>query len=72
MAASRPPHCALPAQQSIAVGAVVGALGGIAGSFAGYHVRHYLTASLKAPALLIALAEDALAIGIALFAVTRL
>ena len=60
------------AQQSIAVGAVVGAVGGIAGSFAGYHVRHYLTASLKAPALLIALAEDALAIGIALFAVTRL
>ena len=59
-------------QQSIVVGAVVGALGGIAGSFAGYHVRHYLTASLKAPALPIAMAEDVLAIGIALFAVTRL
>ena len=59
-------------QQSIVVGAVVGAVGGISGSFAGYHVRHYLTASLKAPALPIALAEDVLAIGIALFAVTRL
>jgi len=59
-------------QQSIAVGAVVGAAGGIAGAFAGYHVRHYLTTNLKAPDLLIALAEDALAIGSALFAVTRL
>jgi uncharacterized membrane protein len=58
--------------QSIAIGAVVGAIGGIAGAFAGYHVRHYLTTTLKAPALLIALAEDALAIGISLFAVTRL
>ena len=59
-------------QQSIAIGAVVGAVGGVAGAFAGYHVRHYFTASLKAPALLIALAEDALAIVIAIFAVTRL
>ena len=59
-------------QQSIPIGAVVGAVGGVAGAFAGYHVRHYFTASLKAPALLIALAEDALAIGIAIFAVTRL
>lgn len=58
--------------QSIAVGAVVGAVGGIAGAFAGYHVRHYATATLKAPALLIALVEDALAIGIAIFAATRL
>jgi uncharacterized membrane protein len=57
--------------QSIAVGAILGAVGGIAGAFAGYHVRHYLTTSLKAPDLLIALAEDALAVGSALFAVTR-
>ena len=57
--------------QSIVVGAIVGAVGGVAGAYAGYHVRRHLTMNLKAPALLVAVAEDCLAIGVAAFAVSR-
>jgi uncharacterized membrane protein len=59
------------AQQSMAVGAIAGALGGIAGAYAGYSVRRHLTANRKAPDLVVALAEDAIAIGLALVAVSR-
>jgi uncharacterized membrane protein len=62
--------CAV-AHQSIGVGAIVGGLGGVAGAFAGYHVRRHLTTSRKAPDLLVALVEDAIAIGIAALAVSR-
>jgi uncharacterized membrane protein len=57
--------------QSIAVGAVVGAIGGVAGAFAGYNVRRHVTTNLKAPALVVAIAEDCLAIAIAALAVSR-
>jgi uncharacterized membrane protein len=56
---------------SIAVGAIVGAIGGVAGAFAGYHYRRHLTTNLKASPLHVAVAEDCLAIGVALVAVSR-
>jgi uncharacterized membrane protein len=58
--------------QPIALGAGAGALGGVAGAFAGYHVRRYLTTNRKMPDLPVALVEDAVAIGSAVLAVSRL
>jgi uncharacterized membrane protein len=57
--------------QSIALGAVLGVAGGIAGAFAGYEVRTRLVKALKLPDLIIALAEDAVAIAGGLFIVSR-
>jgi uncharacterized membrane protein len=48
---------------SIAVGAVVGAVGGVAGTLAGFRARTGLVRSLGAPDYVVALAEDALAVG---------
>ncbi len=53
------------------MGAVAGAGGAVAGAFAGYHARKYLVQTRHAPALLIALSEDAIALGLALFVLTR-
>jgi uncharacterized membrane protein len=58
-------------QQSAIAGAVVGALGGFAGAWAGYYVRRHLTTTRKAPDILVALIEDAIAIGSAVFVVSR-
>jgi uncharacterized membrane protein len=49
--------------RSFELGAAFGGAGGIAGAFAGYQVRTYLVRTLKVPDLVIALAEDAVAIG---------
>jgi uncharacterized membrane protein len=57
--------------QSIALGAVLGVAGGLAGTFAGYQVRTRLVRALKVPDLVIALLEDALAIGGSFFLVSR-
>jgi uncharacterized membrane protein len=57
--------------QSIAFGAVLGAVGGVVGAFAGYHARSGLVKVLKVPDLPIALLEDAIAIGGAIFIVSR-
>jgi uncharacterized membrane protein len=59
------------AHESIAIGAFAGALGGVSGAFAGYHARHYLTVEQKAPDLLIAVAEDCLAIALGATVVSR-
>ncbi len=56
---------------SLALGAILGAIGGIAGAFAGYQARTRLVRALKVPDLVIALLEDALAIGASLFIVSR-
>ena len=57
--------------ESIAVGAGLGAVGGVVGAFAGYHARRGLVRALKVRDLPIALLEDAIAIGGAIFIVTR-
>ena len=59
------------AGQSLVYGAVLGAAGGIAGAFAGHQWRTGLVNALKVPDFVIALVEDAVAIGIGLFIVTR-
>ena len=57
--------------QSLAFGVVLGVAGGIGGAFAGYQVRTGLVKALKVPDLVIALLEDAVAIGGGLFVVSR-
>ncbi len=62
---------AVSGAQSIVLGGVLGAVGGVAGAFAGYQVRTRLVKTLKVPDLVIALLEDAVAIGGGLFIVSR-
>jgi uncharacterized membrane protein len=62
---------ALAGAQSIAFGAILGAAGGMAGAFAGYEVRTRLVRALKVPDLVVALLEDAAAIGGGLLIVAR-
>jgi uncharacterized membrane protein len=57
--------------QSIVLGAVLGAVGGVAGAFAGYEARTRLVKALKVPDFVVALLEDAVAIGGGLFIVSR-
>jgi uncharacterized membrane protein len=57
--------------QSIALGGGLGATGGIAGAFAGYEVRTRLVRALEVPDFIIALPEDAVAIGGGLLIVSR-
>jgi uncharacterized membrane protein len=52
-------------------GAVLGVIGGVSGAFGGYQVRTGLVKALKLPDLVIALLEDAVAIGGGLFIVSR-
>jgi uncharacterized membrane protein len=62
---------AVAGAQSIMIGAVLGAVGGIAGAFAGYQIRTRLVKALKVPDLVIALLEDAVAIGGGVLIVSR-
>jgi uncharacterized membrane protein len=57
--------------QPAAIGAVAGIIGAVTGALAGYHARRSLTINRKAPDLLVALVEDAIAVGIAVWAATR-
>jgi len=57
------------ASKSLMIGAILGAAGGIIGGFAGYQIRTRLVRALEAP-LVVALLEDAVAIGGGLFLVT--
>lgn len=50
---------------AIALGAVLGGASAVAGSYGGYHARSAVTSRYGLPDLPVALAEDALAIGIA-------
>jgi uncharacterized membrane protein len=59
------------ADHSIALGALLGAAGGVAGAFVGYEVRTRLVRALKVPDLVIAILEDAFAIGIGFLIVSR-
>lgn len=51
--------------------ALLGGLGAVNGAFGGFHVRRLLVKYFKIPDLVIALAEDALAIAGGLFIVSR-
>jgi uncharacterized membrane protein len=57
--------------QTILVGAILGIAGGVGGAFAGYQARTSLVKALKVPDLVIALLEDAVAIGGGLLVVSR-
>jgi uncharacterized membrane protein len=57
--------------QGFALGAILGAVGGIAGAYAGYQIRTRLVRALKVPDFIIAVLEDAVAIGGGLFIVSR-
>jgi uncharacterized membrane protein len=57
--------------QSLALGSVLGAVGGIVGAFAGYEVRTRLVGALSVPDFVIAVLEDAVAIGGGLFLLSR-
>jgi uncharacterized membrane protein len=62
--------CLTAAQPSL-IAESAGALGAVAGAFAGYQLRRFLTVQKKLPDLPVALVEDAFAIGLGLFVVTR-
>jgi len=62
---------AVAGSQSIALGAVIGIAGALVGTYGGYQVRTRLVRALKVPDLAIATVEDIVAIGGALFIVTR-
>jgi uncharacterized membrane protein len=57
--------------QPIALGAVLGVAGGMVGAFGGYEVRTRLVRALKVPDVVVALLEDAVAIGGGLLIVSR-
>lgn len=59
----------IAAGQSLVVGAILGGIGGIVGAFLGYGIRRRLSSHMKD--LPVALCEDAVAIGLALFLVSR-
>ena len=59
------------ANQSAPLGAGLGGVGGIVGAFVGYEARTRLVKALKVPDFVIALLEDAVAIGGGFFIVSR-
>jgi uncharacterized membrane protein len=60
------------ARQSSAAGAFLGGLGAVVGTLGGYEARTRLVKIWKVPDLVVALLEDAVAIGGGLFIVSRL
>lgn len=59
------------ANRSLAIGATLGAVGAVIGAFAGYEIRRRLVTTLNIKDLFVALSEDAIALGLALFFVSR-
>jgi uncharacterized membrane protein len=57
--------------QGVVVGAIIGAVGGIAGCFGGHTVRIRLVQALGAPDFVVAVLEDLVAVGGALWVVSR-
>jgi uncharacterized membrane protein len=60
------------ARQFFLAGAVLGGLGALVGTFTGYEIRRRLVSGLKVKDLVIAIAEDLVAIGLAYLLVARL
>jgi uncharacterized membrane protein len=57
--------------QSIVIGSLVGAAGAVAGAFGGFHARRHLVKKMKIRDFIIAILEDAIAIGAGIFVVSR-
>jgi len=62
---------ALAAGQSVIISALIAIVGAVAGTLGGYHARVGLVRGLKVPDIAIALPEDLIAIGGALFVISR-
>lgn len=63
---------AAAASAQIWLGTVLGVVGAIAGAFGGYYARTGLVRSLRVPDFVVALPEDVIAVGLALFLSSRL
>ncbi|MCU1343174.1 MAG: hypothetical protein JWN92_2597 [Candidatus Acidoferrum typicum] len=61
----------ISANRMVLEGVLLGGLGAANGAFGGFHVRRLLVRHLKITDKVIALAEDALAIGVGVFIVSR-
>jgi uncharacterized membrane protein len=59
------------AGQSLVAGALLGGIGGIIGAFLGYGIRKRLVNNLHIKDLVVAVCEDLIAVGLALFFVSR-
>jgi uncharacterized membrane protein len=59
------------ANQLVTIGAALGAAGAVAGAFAGYEIRQRLVTKLNIKDFVVALCEDVIAIGLALFFLSR-
>jgi uncharacterized membrane protein len=59
------------AHQSAALGALLGAIGAVIGTFGGYEIRKRLVNQFGIPDIFVAIPEDLIAIGLALFLVSR-
>jgi uncharacterized membrane protein len=57
---------------SLNIGVLAGSVFALAGAFLGYHIRHWLVASRKLPDFAVALAEDAVVIGVSIAALRLL
>lgn len=58
-------------KQSLIIGAILGGIGAVIGAFAGYEIRRRLVTALNIKDIFVALAEDLVTIGPALFFVSR-
>jgi uncharacterized membrane protein len=59
------------ARQSLGMGAILGAVGAVIGAIAGFEARKRLVRRLNVSDIIVALPEDLIAIGLALFFVSR-
>ena len=59
------------AEKSLVAGAILGGTGGVIGAFLGYDIRRRLVNNLHIKDFVVAVCEDVVAVGLALFLVSR-